>query len=266
MRVFTLVLLALLAFAPVAHAADEQPCDAAAFEVAGRFAGFADFSAGDGARVVSSACKAAPDQPGVLLAAFAYGRQPVGKPMPDDEAKELAVLMIDRAKRRVIASHKQLVEEDAATSFYQGSLSLDTARYLLAPGVRAFGLRLRTGARGASCADNDFGPLLTLFVPDGRALRPVLQMNVSTQRALSGCIGTVVDGAVVESAEVNIALATEKSHGYADLVVHAKIDTWYQDEKKKPPPPRSETRTLRFDGTSYPVPHDSVWWLADFGF
>jgi hypothetical protein len=266
MKALALVLLASLSFAPVARAADEQPCDAAAFEIAGRFAGFPDFSADNPTRVVSSACKAAPDQPGVLLAAFAYSTQPVGKPVPDDEAKELAVLMIDRARRQVIASHKQFVEEDAATRVDQGSLSLDTARYLLAPGVRAFGLRFRSAAEGPSCADNGFGPLLTLFVPDGRVLRPVLKLDVSTQRALSGCIGASVPGAVVESAELGIALGAGRSHGYADLVVRAKIDTWAADEKKKVPRPRTETRTLRFDGTSYPVRSEDAWWLADVGF
>jgi hypothetical protein len=266
MKALALVLLASLAFAPVARAADEQSCDAAAFEVAGQFAGFSDFWADNGARVASSACKAAPDQPGVLLAAFAYSRQPVGKPVPDDEAKELAVLLIDRTQRQVIASHRELVEEDAATRFEQGSLSLDTARYLLAPGVRALGLRFHSAAHGPSCADNGFGPVLTLFVPDGRTLRPVLRLNVSTQRALSGCIGVVVPGSVVESAELSIALAAGRSHGYADLVVRAKIDTWAADETKKVPKPRTETRTLRFDGVSYAMRHEDTWWLVDVGF
>lgn len=266
MKTFALALLALLAFAPVARAVDEQSCDAAAFEVAGRFVGFSDFSADNGARVASAACKAAPDQPGLLLAAFAYGRQPAGKPVPDGEAKELAVLLIDRARRQVIASHKELVDEDAATRFEQGSLSLDTARYLLAPGVRAFGLRFHSAGNGPSCADNGFGPLLTLFVPDGHTLRPVLQLNVSTQRALSGCIGAVVPGSVVESAELSVGLAAGRSHDYADLIVRAKISTWAADETRKLPNPRIETRTLRFDGASYAVPHEDAWWLADSGF
>ncbi len=84
--------------------------------------------------------------------------------------------------------------------------------------------------------------------PDGRTLRPVLQLNVSTQRALSGCVGAAIPGAVVESAELGIALADGRSHGYADLVVRAKIDTWAADETRKVPRPRTEMRTLRFDG------------------
>jgi hypothetical protein len=266
MKAFALVLLASLTGAPLARAADEQSCDAAAFEVAGQFVGFSDFSSDNGARVASSACKAAPDQPGVLLAAFVYGRQPVGKPVPGDEAKELAVLLIDRTQRQVIASHKELVEEDAATRFEQGSLSLDTARYLLAPGVRAFGLRFHSPANGPSCADNGFGPLLTLFIPDGRTLRPVLQLNVSSQRALSGCIGVVVPGSVVETAELSIGLAAGHSHDYADLIVRAKIGTWAAGETRKVPKPRIETRTLRFDGVSYAVRHEDAWWLVDSGF
>jgi hypothetical protein len=266
MKALALVLLASLTFAPVARAADEQSCDAAAFGVAGQFIGFSDFSAGNGARVVSSACKVAPDQPGMLLSAFAYGRQPVGKPAPDDEAKELAVLLIDRVQRQVIASHKELIEEDAATRFEQGSLSLDTARYLLAPGVRAFGLRFHSAANGPSCAENAFGSLLTLFVPDGHTLHPVLQLNVSSQRALSGCIGDVVPGSVVESAELSIWPAAGHSHDYADLIVRAKIGTWAADGAKKVPKSRIETRTLRFDGVSYAVRHEDAWWLVNVGY
>jgi hypothetical protein len=265
MKALALLLLASLSFASVARAGGAQPCDAAALKVAGRFAGFLDFAADNGARVVSSACKAAPDQPGVLLAAFVYDKQPAGKPVPDAEAKELAVLVIDRVKQEVIASRMEQVEEDAATRFDQGSLSLDTARYLLAPGVRAFGLRFRSAGNSPSCVDNSFGPLLTLFITEGGALRPVLQLNVSTQRALSGCIGSVYPGAVIESAELSIGLAGERSHGFADLIVRTKISTWAADETKHLPKARTETRTLHYDGVSYAVRPEDAWWLADFG-
>ena len=266
MRPLALALLATLALAPAARAADAQPCDAAAFAVAGRFTGFADFKADNPARVAAAACKAAPDQPGVLLAVFVYGRQPAGRPAPDDEAKELAVLVIDRARGTVIASLRQPVEEDAMTEVGPDSLSLDTARYALAPGVRAFGLRFHSTARGASCADNGFGDLLTLFVPQGNVLRAVLRMNMSTQRALSGCIGSAVAHAVVESADLTIALAPTRSQGYADLVVRARIDTWVADEGKPTPKPRTETRVLRYDGQRYPVRDGDAWWLAGLGY
>jgi hypothetical protein len=266
MKTLAFALLASLALASPARAADEQSCDAAAFEVASRFVGFPDFSADNDARVASAACKASPDQPDMLLAAFAFGRQPAGKPMPDDDAKEVAVLLIDRAHGRVIASHRQLVEEDAATRFDRGSLSLDTARYLLAPHVRAFGMRFKSAGSTPSCADNGFGQLLTLFVPDADTLRPVLQLNMATERALAGCIGHGGPDSVVESADLTLTLAPTRSQGYADLVVHARIDTWIFDETRKAPKPRTETRTLRYDGQGYAVRQDDAWWLTDFGF
>ena len=266
MKRLALALLAALALAPAARADDDQACDTAAFAVGGHFAGFSDFTADNEARVSSAACRAAPDQPGMLLAAFAYGRQPVGQPVREDEAKELAVLVIDRARGQVVASVRQPAEEDAMTAFGPGSLAIDTARYLLAPGVRAFGLRFRSTARGASCADNGFGDLLTLFVPQGHALRPVLQLNLSTQRALSGCIGSAVPHAVLESAALTIALAPTRSRGYADLVVRARIETSIADEDKPVPKPRTETRMLRYDGQHYPVREGEAWWLADLGY
>lgn len=259
------LLLVLLLLAPCARAADRQPCDAATFKIAGRFAGYADFtSEGDVPRVVAAACKPAPDQPGLLLAAFAYSTQPGAKPPPDEDDKQLAVLVIDSARGRVVASHKELVSEDAITRFGPDSLSLDTARYLLAPGVRAFGLRFSSTANGPSCADGYFGEPLTLFVAEGGTLRPVLKLDMSTAQALAGCIGHGGPGSVVESATLTLAIAPTRSKGYADLAVRAKIDAWGGDEAKNVPKPRTETRVLHYDGRRYAVPSGEAWWLMDY--
>ena len=265
----TLALLVSLALLPAACAAQESSCDEAAFKVAARFAGFKDFSdEGDDARVAASVCKPAPDQPGVLLAAFAYSTEPAGKPIPEYDVKDVAVLMIDRAHERVIASYKLQASEDAITKVGRDSLRLDTARYLLAPGVRAFGLRMSSAAMGPSCPDNSYGDWLALFVPDGRALRPVLQLNMATAHAIAGCLNHPGPDGVGEAASLTIALAPTRSKGYADLVVRAAIDAWAGDDAKDRPKPRTETRTLHYDGQHYALPTGDAgpWWLADTGF
>ena len=63
-----------------------------------------------------------------------------------------------------------------------------------------------------------------------------------------------------------VTLATPRSQGYADLVVHAKIDTRVFDAAKNAPGPRTETRTLRYDGPGYAVREEDAWWLTNFGF
>lgn len=263
------VLTAALAALPLfsaAHAAEPTNCDATALAIAARFAGFSDFSVDNRERVVAATCKAAPGQPGVELAAFAYSTQPVGKPMPVDDAKELAVLLIDRAHNRVLASFEQRIDEDALTRIDESSLSLDSARYLLAPGVRAFGLRFHSAAGGVSCADHTFDQLLTLFVPSGAVLQPVARLNLSVERALSGCVGAALPGYVVEPAVLTIAIAPTRSHGYADLIVRAKIVPFGSGAANSVPPPRTEARTLRYDGHRYVVPSNDTWWLRNVGF
>ena len=266
MKTFAFALLASLAFAPAARASEAQACDAEAFAVAARFAGFKDFSdEGDDARVAAAVCKAAPDQPGVLLAAFAYSLLPADQRPERYDDLTLATLMIDRAHGRVIASRKEVINEDAGMQVGRSSLTLDTARYTLAPGVRAFGLRLGSIAPGPSCADGYAGGQLTLFVPEGRALRQVLRLDMSTARALSGCIGrNGTERWVVESATLTIALAPTRTQGYADLVVRAKIDASGGDEAKDVPKPRTETQVLHYDGQRYAPPKDSPWWLQDY--
>lgn len=256
-----IALLAALCALPSARATEAQPCDAAAIEVAGRFLGIADFDAeGEASPVVAAACKPAPDQPGHLLAAFAYALAVGGKPPPEYD-KQLAVLVIDRAHGRVLASLKDVIAEDAVTRVGRDSLSLDTARYLLAPGVRAFGLRFSSDSPGPGCADANSGELLTLFAPEGRALRPVLRLDMSSTRALAGCVGHGGPDTVVEGASLTLEMAPTRSHGFADIVVRARIETWAADDTKKMPKPRVETRTLHYDGKSYPV--GGAWWMQD---
>ena len=265
MKTIAPIVLAALPFFSAAQATQASSCGATVFDVAGRFTGFSNFSPLNRERVVAATCKAASGSPGVQVAAFAYSTQPVGKQMSVDEAKELAVMLIDAGHRRVLASYKQRVDEDALTRIDEHSLSLDSASYLFVPGVRAYGLRFHSAAGSASCADQTFDQLLSLFVTSGTAMRPVLRLNMSVERAISGCIGAAVPGYVVEPAMLTVAIAPTSSHGYADLVVRAKIAPFGSETAKHVPKQRSETRTLRYDGQRYVVPEQEVWWLKDVG-
>lgn len=259
-----LLLLAAAWLSPSARASEAQPCGPDVVELAGHFLGVADFDAGgDASPVIAFACRPAPDQPGVLLAAFAYTVSPGGKPPPEYE-KQLALLVIDRARHRVLASRKEVISEDAVTRVGTDSLLLDTARYLLAPGVRAFGLRFRSAGVGPGCADNTAGELLTLYVPEGRTLRPVLKLDMSAARALAGCVGHGGPASIVESASLTLAMAPTRTQGYADIVVRASIDAWGGDEAKAEdvPKARIETITLHYDGRRYPVAGE--WWLNNW--
>ena len=146
--------------------------------------------------------------------------------------------------------------EDAAIRIGQGSLRIDTARYDLAPGVRAFGIDVTSQASGPRCAEGGFGPLRTLFVQAGRSLRPVLaSVELSSWRLVSGaaCVGPEPEDkqdVVVENAATTISVGTQATHGLADLVLASTIDGRAA---------RGRRLVLHYDGASYVAKDDRIW-------
>ena len=136
----------------------------------------------------------------------------------------------------------------------QRSLRIDTARYDLAPGVRAFGVDVASQASGPKCAEGGAGPLRTLFVRDGASLRPVLaSLVLSSWRLVSGpaCPGAErKDGAVVEDTATTISVAPHATHGFADLVLASTVDG-------RPAPRRR--LVLHDDGARYIATDERVW-------
>ena len=143
------------------------------------------------------------------------------------------------------------IAEDAAMRVGQGSLRIDTARYDLAPGVRAFGVDISSQAPGPRCADGGFGPLRTLFVQDGASLRPVLASVVlTTWRRVSGSACADSDDAIIENTATTIAVAPQARNGFADLVLASTVDGHAA--------PRLRT-VLHYDGHLYGAKDDRIW-------
>jgi hypothetical protein len=198
----------------------------------------------------AATCKRAPDDPARTLAALAY-------PADGEDAKTLVVAVVDSRTTRVIRNYQVDVTEDAALMVGADSLALDTAPYRLAPGVRAFGLRFRSDARGASCADGIWRDELTLFVPDGARLRPVLKgLAMSRSWARKGCFGNGGDTLVYDEATLSIALAPTSTKGYADLEVSARI------RRNGEGTAAVERLMLRYDGAEYRIGGKVPWWFV----
>ena len=244
-------LLAAAGLLPAAHAA-EQPCDAATLAVVGKFAGVAGLSTpGDDGPLSAAACKPAPDKPSVMLAAVAWW--PPGARHDDDFSdKPLVVATIDRARARVIASYRATISEDTITQLRPGGLVLDTARYQLAPGLRAFALRFDTSGRFPGAGEANWDDELTLLVPEGDTLRPVLKLDMSQ--------GRLVDR-VWQLATSTLAVAATRSHGYADLLLRTTIEMNPLDPDKVVAKPRVESVLLRYDGRTYVGGSADAWWL-----
>lgn len=167
----------------VATACDAQSVAAVAAVAASGVVGGAA-AAVPAERAVAQTCKPWPYDPAIRLAAIAFAGDattPAG-----ERDLELRVAMLDAGSGKVVALYAQAMGEDGSLELAADSLRLDTARYDLAKGVRAFGVVVHSVARGASCPDFDSDDALTLLVREGRRLRPVLQQNLTVWRQVQG--------------------------------------------------------------------------------
>ena len=218
-------LMLMLAQAPAAHAANEnQECGAAVLTLLAGPLKVAHFVPGPGddgkdpaGVVMASSCKRMPDDPRLTLAAVAWDAH-------EADSKALAIAIVDESAGSVAALLKDDLYEDAATQVNNGSLRLDTAPYELAPGVRAFGLDIFSSDR--SCGDGGTGPSRTLYVRDGKTLRPVLVGLAMGEFAyLRGnqprCVADQKEAetAIIEDDDVVIALGAPGKNGWRDLML-----------------------------------------------
>jgi hypothetical protein len=240
----------------------EQLCDPRSLAAVGRYVHVANFvepalgQAPDAsAMVAASACRAAPAFHGRLVAAaYRSGHE-------DDLL--LVIAVVDPATGEVGASLKANLDGDPAVKIVSGSLWLDTSAYDLAPGVRAFGLDITSGLpRG--CAGVGSGARRSLFVSQGRFIRPVLQdLPVSEwaliQRGKSPCTdSSAPDLTITENFTATLGLAPTSTRGYRDLAVTgtATRDDDHVDER---PPFHA---LLKWDGRMYSIEAQQRAWTA----
>lgn len=206
-------------------------------------------------KVVASACKPWPHDRNLLLSASAFDTGA-------EDDKLLVVAVVDATARRVVSRYQVMVGEDAAVHIGPRSLSIDTARYQLAPGVRAFGVRFASDARGASCPDGIWTDELTLFVAEGKTLRPVMRgMPMSRSEARKGMFCGAAQELVYDEARLTLGVAASASRGYADLVVSARVTRFAGDQQGAA---KTERQTLRYDGKEYRAGKNAPWWLSFF--
>lgn len=241
--------------APTAWAQDGQDCTAAQLAPIDAWLAAHPWKVGKtnpDARV-DAACKASPVDQAVLIVAAAYVQDTDDDRMGVGDKNVIVALVQPRAgKLRSVLTGT--IAEDAGMRVARGSLHVDTARYDLAAGVRAFGVDVSSDAPGPKCPDGVFGPLRTLFVQDGASLRPVLAgVPLTSWHRVSGpaCPWSEgADDAVIQNTATTISVAPHATHGFADLVLASTIDG-------RPAPRRR--RVLPYDGTRYGAKDDSLW-------
>jgi hypothetical protein len=196
--------------------------------------------------LVASACKADPAQPGNTYVALAYDE---GE--PDTKTLVLAITGGDR----VLANYRGEITEDATLALQSDSLRIDTAPYRLAKGVRAFGLDL-SGWQSPNCGDGGTGPTRSLYIREGKYIRPVLtHMYLSSWRYIAQGQGRCNPMApadaptIVEETTYSLSVLPGVTHGFHDLRVTARSS---RDDGK--PSEAGGNSTLKYTGKQYPEP------------
>ncbi len=226
--------LALSMLAPFASAADDQACAAVDLAPVDAWLAKHPWKVGKtspDARV-TAACKRSPADADVLIVAAAY--------VQGEDDKNEIVALVDTKARAVRAAFTGTIAEDTITRV--GSFRIDTARYDLAPGVRAFGVDFSSIGRASGAAEFvRSGPERTLFVQQGASLKPVLDgFSLTTWSAVPD------RDRGGELSHWTIAIGAGRSHGLADLVI---TRTTEPDEDGRPA--LRERSVLHFDGKTY---------------
>ncbi|MDR0212263.1 MAG: hypothetical protein LBJ33_24260 [Pseudomonas putida] len=196
-------------------------------------------------------CKANPADPGQVLAAL-----PIETNVDEYRQGEygLEVVVADAASGRIIAHHYQeaAIVSDAVQF---SSLAMDTARYQIAPGLRAFGVRV--GHTGASRV-NPFGSsTLKLYVYDGTQLRQVMNELVVSS---SGGEWDGVCAGEFNDTQRTLAIGKPGKDGFASLRVSEKstgsraVVRGNDDCEENESEPTTATYMLEYDGSRYVVP------------
>ncbi|KAE9641031.1 hypothetical protein EJA70_23315 [Pseudomonas sp. PB103] len=135
-------------------------------------------------------------------------------------------------------------------------LRIDTARYRLAPDVRAFGVRSLFGHSSSALPYEKTD--LTLYVREGNALRPVLEGLVvfkNNGEFMGDCSG------YANQVRRTLDVAPTSHHGFADLIITTRgskmkeIKSGGQCVSKTTDLKKTQI-TLTYDGEQYVVPED----------
>ncbi|MBK5375544.1 hypothetical protein JFT81_12975 [Pseudomonas sp. TH43] len=135
-------------------------------------------------------------------------------------------------------------------------LRIDTARYRLAPNVRAFGVRSMFGHSSSAIPYEKTD--LTLYVREGDALRPVLEGLVVFKNHgefMSNCDG------YTKTLRRTVDIGTSSHHGFADLLITTSGSKMKNTKSgsqcvSKTTDLKKTQVTLTYDGQQYIVPED----------
>lgn len=170
-----------------------------------------------------------------------------------DHTADLELLVLDTATLAV-KQRLHLPERMNDDAFYISDLAIDTARWKIAPGQTAFGVRIQK--RGSSRVNPMYEEALWLYTIDRGQLRMVLDGIVLQDNGGEwdgNCAGEFND------IKRTLAIDAAKHHGFSDIKVSEKntaSTSWLNDsdECTSKDTPTQASWTLQYDGQQYRVP------------
>lgn len=195
-------------------------------------------------------CKVNPANASQTLAAL-----PFAEDVDEDEQGDygLAVIVADTSSNKIVAQHYQAAAISSDAIRFEG-LTLDTARYQLAPKLRAFGVRVNH--IGSSRVNPFSSTALNLYVLEGSTLRPVmnaLEVSSSNGEWDGMCVGEF------SQTERTLSITDKTSKGFASLQVDEQtVGTQDrlngEDCESTDSKPVTSRTILKYDQGQYAVP------------
>jgi len=200
-------------------------------------------------------CKVWPADPTKTIAALVDPHKVSNiSPSSDDGRSDLEVLVLETSSGNIL---QRLFQKGALISdaIPLMSIQLDTARYVLAPGVIAFGVRANRYGR----FDNETQDI-NLYAIQENKLKQILDNLTMHESAIA--MNDESNAHTCQSSDITrtLAIAKTSSHGYADLIVQEnkseRSDGSRDDCADAKTTKSSRQYVLHFDGSSYVLPKE----------
>lgn len=250
------VCFCLSLFSQLAAAAElaKQPCSPSQFASLIEFVQKSGVGDVTSTGVIAHACKVWPKDENITLAAMVYESL---------RGRALLVAMWNNEKAEGIAALSGKMPLEEGCNIEKPVLAIDTARYDVMPGLRAFGVDM-ADEQGVICRDTGLVRLRSLYVLQEQVLKPILEgFNLIIERSRvprNSATASSDTTADIRQITLKIAMQQSRSNGFADMEVFS-VSNHAGDQVE---PFRSE---LKYDGCNYSqqqLQREYVEWLGKY--
>ena len=197
-------------------------------------------------------CKALPFDPALTVVALANSRDPY--------SYDLTIAVVETSGETLVARLDQKSELYSDANYLR-EVTIDTARYALAKGVRAFGVRASNFHGGGVQFE---GATLALYVLSNNAIKPVMGRIVMRR---SNGNQEFRDCYRVDAVARTLKVGASSTFGHANLILMERSEATDVTESggqcKEERSARTGRYLLRFDGQRYRAPPKLVKEVAD---